>query len=381
MAIPEEIKRNKYRLLALENIKNKAFVGSTPPGLFVGEYNYPKVNVSVVSPTQIVDNAAYMDTPEQWYGLPLNDFIIMRQQLIHASKKFETGSAKDPSTQLQNMQELLMSKSSLAIDVQLEKQPTPRLSFDERAAPTGPGASMKKFSLEDTPRFEKRIQSAHYDTDLKAQEAVLGLYEKGHTVSSLYKLLSAGTFGIEKNRKLVPTKWSITAVDDMTSKYLMEQIKNFPLLETYELFESHYLDNHFYILLMPSVWGFEMMESWLKIIHGLEKIQGRTKYADNITGAYYSARLAACEYLETTKKQASVLVLREIGAGYEVPLGTWQIREGCRQSFNFPKHTFHTLKSALEYLRFKLVNPILRYKQKSVLIDDLQHQTRISTWF
>jgi len=54
---------------------------------------------------------------------------------------------------------------------------------------------------------------------------------------------------------------------------------------------------------------------------------GRKSYACNITGTYYAARKSVFEYLYKIKKQAIVLIFREVSGGYVVPLGVWVIRE------------------------------------------------------
>ena len=80
-----------------------------------------------------------------------------------------------------------------------------------------------------------------------------------------------------------------------------------------------------------SIWNVALDGSYRKlqpqIMTDYEFYQGRKNYASNITGAYYAARKAVCEYLFHIKRQARVLIFREVSAGYEVPLGVWVIRE------------------------------------------------------
>ena len=64
-----------------------------------------------------------------------------------------------------------------------------------------------------------------------------------------------------------------------------------------------------------------------QIMTDFEFYGGRKNYASNITGAYYAARKSVCEYLYKIKKQARVLIFREVSGGYVVPLGVWVIRE------------------------------------------------------
>ena len=70
---------------------------------------------------------------------------------------------------------------------------------------------------------DQRIESAFYDGDLKASDAVVELYKKGVDSGSIHKVLSVGMLGLKKNRKLVPTRWSITAADDMISSRLVKE--------------------------------------------------------------------------------------------------------------------------------------------------------------
>jgi hypothetical protein len=155
----------------------------------------------------------------------------------------------------------------------------------------------------------------------------------------------------EKNkRRIVPTRWSITAVDDIISKALIKEIKRFPEINDYRIFEKTYLDNHFKILLFPGKFTYEMNEVWApntlwnislngnigslkpQIMTDFEFYKGRKNYASNITGAYYAARKEVCEYLYRIGRQARILIFREVQGGYIVPLGVWVIRETVKNA-------------------------------------------------
>ncbi|MFX1329309.1 MAG: hypothetical protein ACFE91_14365 [Promethearchaeota archaeon] len=64
-----------------------------------------------------------------------------------------------------------------------------------------------------------------------------------------------------------------------------------------------------------------------QIITDYEFYQGRKSYVSNITGAYYALRKSVYEYLYKIRKQARVLIFKEVSGGYVVPLGVWIIRE------------------------------------------------------
>ena len=67
-----------------------------------------------------------------------------------------------------------------------------------------------------------------------------------------------------------------------------------------------------------------------------------------ISGAYYSARLAVAEYLETTRQCARVIVIRNVSADYWAPLGTWVIREAARGAMKQPGIACETVDDAVK---------------------------------
>lgn len=104
----------------------------------------------------------------------------------------------------------------------------------------------------------------YYDHDSKATDAIIDLYNNNIDISQISKVLSMGMVGRKKNRKLVPTKWSITAADDILSLYLMNKIKNNPILDNNLVFDFNHLENYYSVVFIPdNVWSFEMIESWI----------------------------------------------------------------------------------------------------------------------
>jgi DNA repair protein NreA len=66
-----------------------------------------------------------------------------------------------------------------------------------------------------------------------------------------------------------------------------------------------------------------------------------------ISGAYYSARLAVCEYLKSIRRSARVVVIRSISSDYWAPLGTWVIREAARKAMGSQPVSCATLDVAV----------------------------------
>jgi len=139
-----------------------------------------------------------------------------------------------------------------------------------------------------------------------------------------------------QKRKLVPTKWSITATDDIICKSLTDEILDNSLIDSCRVFSYAHLGNVFSIVLFPHRWVYEMIEAWfsngvLGFGSDYEDARG-IDHSPAIAGAYFAAKLGVLEYLVEKKIQAGVVILREIRPEYAVPVGVWQIREGVREA-------------------------------------------------
>ena len=374
------------------SINGTKFEGNSPPSIFVTWNNYPNITIAPLSPATVLNNSEFLDKPEKWFGIPLTEIVSMRQQLVQSKKSINANSASNPSYELTEMQEIAMSSKPITIDVELLKRPSLNVSFHESIAPMGPIGQLKEMTLVENPKISKKIEYLTSDTAVKSTTALQELYKSGTEISTLQKILSAGVLGVKKNRKLVPTRWAITAVDDSIGKNLIEKIKDFQQISEVQLFHSNYLDNNFYIMLIPRIWSFEMLECWLPggvwtqnatqyhISADYEFFEGRKQYASNVEGAYYAARLGIAEYLIGKKKQATGIVFREIGEGYSIPLGVWQIRENVRNALKQNPIAFSELKICLDYLKTKLKVPIEEYKKESKLFDEIKNQKKITEW-
>lgn len=381
----------KRKSKTLLGIKNNSFEGSCPPGLFVSWHSYPKVSIAPLSSPSFSPEIEFFDEPENWFGFSSEKIVEMRESLIQSGKKTHVFSALNPSKELSEIQESVMASSPLNVSVELNKIYSSKVSFDFTSVPSGPKAELKKFSLNENPRIPKKVDYISSDTDLLSTQGLEELYFSNLSVNSLQKILSAGLLGLKKKRKLVPTRWSITAVDDTVSKKLIEKIKYFKETDFIQLFQSNYLDNRFFILLLPGSWSFEQLEAWkpesvwvkeskTKIISDFESFKGRKKYASDVSGAYYAARLAVTEFLYEKKRQSKAIVFREIGGKYENPLGVWLIRETVRDALKKKPLRFFDLDLALKFLSSKLSVSIKSYLKQSKVLKEL-NQKKISDFF
>ncbi len=375
-------------------VKGKKFEGSSPPSVFVSWKNYPNISIAPLSPPEVSDTAL-LDNPEKWFGMASNEIVRMRSSLIQPKKKMRAQTASDPSAELSSMQELALSEKPVSAEFELFDAPKASLSFHESTAPMGPFALLKKISLSENPKIPRKAEYFFSDTDAKSSTATQELYEKGFPVHYLSKILSAGTLGVQKQRKLVPTRWSITAIDSNVSKFIIENtIKDFQQTGEFELFTESYLGNSFFVLFCPDAWSFEMLECWLpgagwalfaeksevNVVCDFEFYDGCTTYADNVTGAYYAARLAVAEHLARRKRQATAIVFREISDDYTVPLGVWVIRETMRKALEKKPLSFSSLDLAIGYAKAHLKVPMEKYLAASKVLDSLKKQKKISEW-
>jgi DNA repair protein NreA len=377
----------------VSSIKNNSFSGATPPGFFVSWQNYPKVAVAPLSaiPEEI---SPISDKPEEWFGLSQEEIISFRENLLRSYKTIPVSLASNPNYELLDFQEIAMSESIIDLDVSLKKIPKIETNFDSFSAPMGPSAELEKISFANNNRIPKKVDYFFSDTDAKSNTALIELFKDGYPVSFLAKILSSGVLGVKKDRKIVPTRWSITAVDSNISKYFIENcLCQNKIIDNFKLFHSNFLDNDFWVLLLPFAWSFEQIEVWLpggiwnatskdfQILSDHELNSGIKGYPKETEGAYFASRLAVTEYLFERKESAAAIVFREIGDGYAMPLGVWQIRENVRNALKEKPLEFSSIDFVLDFLSKKLKVPIPQYKKKSFLINHFKTQTRLTQWF
>lgn len=304
--------------------------GSSPPSVFVGSYNYPKVFVGPMVPP-IHGDTSLLDNPERWAGKSLEEIVNFRLNLIRGIQKVSIHQTE--GRYIENLQEITMSSKPTDSDLQFTKTTSTSISLDGESAPFGPIGEIKSAKFYGTSAT-KSIEKIFYDKDLNAQDAVLHLYNSGIDISKIQKCFSIGMLG--QKRKLVPTKWSITATDDIISKSLTEEILNYTLIDSYKVFTYEHLGNLFSVVLFPHRWIYEMIEAWysngvLGFGSDFEDARG-INHPPAIAGAYFAAKLGVTEYLAKNKIQSGVIILREIRPEYAIPVGVWQVREGIRST-------------------------------------------------
>jgi hypothetical protein len=377
------INRNSAKL-SLETVS-----GATPPSVFVGQYGYPKVKVGPMVPP-LHGDTTILDKPEMWLGKSIEDIVNYRLSLVRGVLDIDIQTTA--GKYIDSLQELAMASKSAESEATFEKRPISDIQqekesgLDTESAPFGPVAPLKNFKTYSLS-VDQRLEDVYYDKDLHAAEAVVNLYQKGVEVSRIHRVLSMGMLGLQKNRRLVPTRWSISATDDIIAVSLIRGIYMYPTIDFFEVYRYSHLGNYYSIILIPDdLWSFEMQEAWfddngnLGIDADFEDAKGLDHYP-SIAGAYFAARLAVAEYLLKRRRKAAVLVLREIHSDYVMPVGVWQIREGIREALRKKKIQVESFEKALSLACINFSVSKKEWIRNSKIYRNMREQIRITDFF
>jgi DNA repair protein NreA len=388
--IKKNIEENWIEFLHANSAKlsQKTLVGATPPSVFVGRFGYPKVKVGpMVSPLH--GNTKILDMPEMWSGKTIGDIINYRLSLIRGVVP-GVDVHRVSGKYIESLQELAMADNSANAEAVFEKKPIAEVEqgkdhiADAENAPFGLVALLKSFKTSSSLSAHHDIENVYYDKDLRATEAIVNLYQRGIEVSRIQRVLSMGMLGLQKNRRLVPTRWSVSATDDVISSGLVTRIEFYPTINLFEVYKYSHMDNYYSIILIPDdVWSFEMHEAWfdnngnLGMAGDFEDANGLDHYP-SIAGAYFAARLGVAEHLFNRRRKGAALVLREIHPEYVMPVGVWQIREGVREALNVQGRQFDSLEKALFFACIDSSMSSREWIANSMIYKNMTQQSRIT---
>ncbi len=327
----------------------QSFAGSAP-NLFVGSYGYPSVNVGVLATETYQGN----DDPRGWTAskTPISEIVQLRSNLVNSTAPVHVKENAGPYQELRSL--IAQSERSVAIDIALEKPPVFTVQYPTGTSPVGPSVALKSAALTENVHVPTDVEKTLSD-DLTASEQLRALSTR-HDGYYMQKLFAAGLLGVDK--KLVPTRWSITATDDTLGKQHLEKIREFPVLSEAEVYTGGHYGNNYCIILLPHNLQFELFELLVGsrttaegVWTDYEPFSGRTNYADDTVGGYYAARLGITELLVARKRQAAVIAFRFVDDSYTNPLGVWVVREAVKLALENKPLRFATDELALLYLK------------------------------
>jgi hypothetical protein len=373
-----------------EHVTDDSIVGSVSPSIFVGRSDYPKVSTGILSPVGHEDDAGRFETSGEWYdeGVGIADVFERRTSLLNSNRTgvgVDVHDAWDGFTGVQR--EIAIADRPVGVEVGLDGRPDVDydVSRDDVATPVGPRATAQSADLTENPHVPRPVEKTLEDDDWQAQGAINYLYRRGFDVYDINTILSAGALGQAQNRKLVPTRWSITAVDDTVGQYLRGTLRGNQSVDTVQVHHNEYLGNSFWVILAPGKWEYELVEmkapgsiwnpdpeagTYLAAAH--ESFEGRTGYVEETAGAYYAARLGVLEHLSDIGRQGKALVLRHVSDDYWGPVGVWQVREAVRHAFEGEHGTAETLSGAISEVGSHLPVSEGRLRRKSTMAAGLQ---------
>ncbi|MFA5105538.1 MAG: hypothetical protein WC506_01120 [Candidatus Micrarchaeia archaeon] len=357
----------------VETKLSENMAGPSPPNMFIGTYGYPNISAG-----PMISIGASVDDPAKMYGMEYQEIIRQRSNMVIGR---QAQSIFSRTRKLGELQDAIMSTKDVDMEAVFREKPRLSLSMDNILQPMGPTAALKDFSVIGNPAVPRVVDQIRNDNIL-AVDALSELTGKGFDSHYLTKLLSAGILGRREQKKMVPTRWAITATDDMVGKQMLEKVRLLPQAEEFMVFSTEYLFNHFEVIVLPGAFEFEQFEAWMgadpkyaSISEEYEGFEGRTAYAFTQGGGYYACRFGvAWGLLNALKMQGRVTVIREILPDYTIPVGVWEVRENARHAMMKKPFRFDNLKAALDNAFTRLKVPRLRYLEKTRIL----RQSKIS---
>jgi hypothetical protein len=346
----------------------RSLEGMSPPEVFVGRHGYPLVRAGPMVPAGESQGGLF---GQYGLGMDIAEIIASRAALVRSESKIVVKEAQAPGRLLEACQQIALSAAPVGTEVSFYRPPRARLQFDGVLSPSGPMGELEKMQITTNPLIPRKVDQMVEDRDAAAGAAIAELYNSGIGTDHISRILSLGLLG--KRRKLVPTRWSITASDDMIGKLLKETVLDQPQVNDYYLFSGEDLGNHFEILLLPRPFSFELVEIWMaRSVWAEEGFIGRDgedtrpkREYSSLAGGYYAARLAGLEHLARQGRQACVLVVREISEAYWAPLGVWVVREVARKAMRSPPARFAGLAEALAEMEKRIRTPAGQWRKQA----------------
>jgi len=362
----------KYKRIYGKKIHG-TFLGISPPSIFVSS-SYPYLSLGILASDEEI-----IDDPVVWSLKEEDAYKILesRLKLINFYKILRYDFPRKNTKLFDIVFEGISSTRSVEYLIHPKK-----VSFlkDIRKLPFGSlYAKIKNISLESNPKIPRIVLDLNESFDIKAEEAVHILYKKGFSDYYIQKLFSLGAFGLPINRKLVPSRWAITAIHSILIKKIESIIKEYKEIEKIVVLKGGHYGNIFYIILLPGKLRYEYFEVFLpgSVYNKYDKpIYGK----DEESGGYYASKLSAYEILKSIKRKASVLCIRFVEEKYKIPLGVWVVREGVKKTIE-NRETYSNIDEMIKDIVFEIERKyrfnMLNIFRRSVILKDILNKKLI----
>jgi len=377
----EFFKQIKAYQKTLKPTKEIEGFGSAP---IVGEKNYPFLQIHNSSNEN--KNNSYLNSNKIVKQGYKHIFELKAKNILGST---QNTYIKNTTNRINNeIIDIYKSKKAIEFNSKFEKE----LKFDKILTNKMSGIMGSKNELEslqatENTKTSKQIEK-YSSNDAKAKEAIIKLYERGKNEQQIIHLLSLGVFGVNINKKLVPSRWAITAYDKTIEHYLYKKITKYPIINEFEVYYyKNKSDTHVNILL-PDHYTGTHTENWSDS-YSDEWDGFNTDYFNHVnkiptpdplnSGGYYATKVALNEHLNSRKKQASAIMVRVI-RNYDVPLGVVFVRECVRESFKNRIFKTNSFKELEKYIK---INFPIHYKHfiESKVLQEQRKQTKLNQFF
>lgn len=343
---------------AAARIESMEVIGSTPPTAIVGEKGYPSVPVIFGIPPGVRgDDAKVYDDPHGWWGrLELSDILRLRGYQVSTLIRADVSNP----FKLYEKEIGVAAISTRPVDAEavLKQLPRPVMRLDPFVGAAGPAAPAKELRITGNASPPRKLEKIIWD-DVSVQDAVSELIRGGVDTYSIIRAMSLGFLGRLRRRRMVPTRWAITAVDRAAVKHFLTRLRDMPSVDRVTVHELEYLMNRFYIVLYPGNYHVEWLEIWRPrtvltervpssvIIYSRDYGTGRTSTLD---GGFDAARHGLARALYERGRKASAIIIRVIEPGYVVGVGNWHIRETVYRAVHSDGVAFERLRDAIKWV-------------------------------
>lgn len=394
--VVKKIAETRFKFKELGSISR--LDSSSPPSVFIGsKLKYPQVNVGILSPLERDEDAWVYDDAPYWAkeDFTIKEVLNLRDNLLNSRFQSKVSAVRTSDKFVNLAQEIALASKPVDVEIELKRNLITGRKKDKVLMPIGMNAPLKKARVTENVKIDRRVDKVIND-EIKSSEGIEFLYKNKFSEYVLSKILSVGVLGLKKDKKLVPTRWSITATDDTIGKQILKKIREYKWIENYELFFGSFMGNHYLILLFPNVFSYELFEiyfpgsSWnqskeIKASTDYENFSGRKNYASNTAGGYYAARLPILEYFDKIKRQASVIAIRLETPSYWAALGVWVVRESVRKAMQGRKLEFNELEELIDSSRkigmIKYGFDNKKILGRSRLLETVRKQRSLRDWF
>ena len=369
---------NEYK----SNLKPTKEISGFAAFSIVGSKNYPNLKVHSISNEDVIGE--YKKTSEIVKKNYDEIFKTKAKNIFGSTQEFHI--KKQNEKLREDLVDIYKAKNSPKFSSKFENYlHFNKIIINKTAGIIGSKNELKSIDATSNIQTSKQIEDFS-KKDTKSREAIISLYKKGISEHQIINLLSLGNFGINFNKKLVPTKWAISAYDQTIEKHLYKDIINYKELSKFEVYTYKDKGNEFVLILHPSYFLGEVIESFVNngkyIIEHDYISQNNTikNQTPQTAGGFWATKIGIHEHLTKRKRQAAYTSIRIID-GYEVPLGVVFVRECVRESFSNLIFRSCDEDEVNKFLKSNFPNHYILYKEKSQVPKEIKKQTKLDNFF